>query len=214
MLSIGAPSCGNGLQLSGSNISINGAIRSNGDAALHGSSVKVSGAISYGGKQNIGSNVTSGGSQFSTDVVGSGLAWTVSDFATGGKYSAIKGYASHIGYWTVGSSGATPGVHYVIGDVMISGNAPDLIGVTIVATGTVTISGGSVLTPARSDLPTVLADGGSCRNSAIRLSGSSITWSGVLVAPNGAIAVNGSSIRGDSIVGANIQLSGANIQIG
>lgn len=207
-------SCGNGLQLSGSNIVINGGIRSNGNVMVQGSTVNVSGKISYGGTKDIGSNVTSGGVVYSAPRIEPTYAWKVSDFAPGAKYSTVTGYVSHNGQWTIGATGATRGLHYVKGDVVISGSAPDLVGVTIVATGSVTISGGSVITPTRTDLPTILAGGGSWWNSAINLSGNSISWTGVLAAPNGVVAINGSKLRGGSILAGNIQMSGSDIQIG
>jgi hypothetical protein len=63
------------------------------------------------------------------------------------------------------------------------------------------------------DLPAVLAFGGSCKQTAINLSGSSISWSGVLAAPNGVVQVNASQIRGGSILASTIQMSATDVWI-
>jgi hypothetical protein len=126
----------------------------------------------------------------------------------------MPGYTVHNGAWTVSGGGATPGVHYVIGDVTISGNAPALTGVTIVATGRIQVSGASNISPARPDLPALFAGGGSCWTSGINLSGSKIEWSGVIAAPNGVVQVNGSKVVGGRIIAGSLQLSGSDITLG
>ena len=143
----------------------------------------------------------------------SGLVWTVAEFAPGGAFSAQPGYVAHTGDWTVDGNGATPGIHYVPGNVVIADSAPDLVGVSIVATGTVSISGGSVISPAAPDVPAVLAFGGSCKKAAINLSGGSVTWSGVLAAPNGIAQINANTLRGGSVIAAAIQMSASDVVI-
>ena len=128
-------------------------------------------------------------------------------------FSTRPGYVAHIGDWTVDGNGAAPGIHFVTGNVVIADSAPDLVGVTIVATGTVTIAGGSVLSPAATDLPTVLAFGGTCKKAAISLAGGSVTWSGVLAAPNGLAQINANTLRGGSVIAAAIQMSASDVVI-
>lgn len=213
LLALGDVTCGNGVQLTGSDIEVDGDIRSNGSVMLQGSDIEVDGVISYGGSANVGKKVESEGVVRSTTPVAAGFSWTVADFAPGTAMSTEPGYVSHPGDWTAGS--AARGIHYVNGNVTISQSSLDLRGVTIVATGTVTISGSSVrLEAARSGLPTVLAGGGSCWNAGIQLSGSSVRWDGLLAAPNGLVQINGSDSRGGTVLGAAIQMSGSDIRIG
>ena len=100
------------------------------------------------------------------------------------------------------------------GDVTISGNAPALTGVTIVATGRIQVSGAAKISPARSDMPALFSAGGSCWNSGINLSGSKIEWTGVIAAPNGLVQVSSSKVDGGRIIGGAVQMSGSDIEIG
>jgi hypothetical protein len=179
---------------------------------VQGSSITVNGPISYATTKNVGGSVVSVSVVQELTPVAS-VVWTLLDFAPGGVVSTRAGYVAHIGDWALSGGGATPGIHFVAGNVVISDSAPDLVGVTIIATGTVNISGGSVLSPAAPDLPTVLAFGGTCKKAAINLSGSSVTWSGLLAAPNGIAQVNASTLRGGSVAAVAIQMSGSDIQI-
>lgn len=213
VLTLADRACGNGLQLSGSKIDIRGAIRSNGNVMLQGSDVEVDGSVSYAGTKNISNKVQAAHVVQSTDAVASGLPFTVADFAPGGRYSVTPNYAAHSGNWSVNSAAA--GIHYVSGNVTISASSLDLRGVTIVATGTVTISGSDTrLAPASPDLPAVLAGGGSCTATAVNISGSKTRWDGVIAAPNGGVQINGSEIRGGTVIGANVQMSGSDLRIG
>jgi hypothetical protein len=206
--------CGNGLQLSGSKIDINGNVRTNGSINISGSQIGVHGAISYGGSGHVGNDVSADSVAFEPLPVVAVVPWMVADFAPGALWSSMPGYIVHDGSWTVGGGGATPGIHYVVGDVTISGNAPALTGVTIVATGRIQVSGASNISPARPDLPALFAGGGSCWTSGINLSGSKIEWSGVIAAPNGVVQVNGSKVVGGRIIAGSLQLSGSDITLG
>ena len=104
-------------------------------------------------------------------------------------------------------------LHHVKGDVIIDGAVADLTELTIVATGTITVSGTSHLTPWAADLPTLLAAGGDCESSGITLSGSEVEWTGVLAAPNGELQISGSKIRGGSILAGSIKISGSDIEL-
>ncbi len=214
ILSLFGGSQGDGLQMSGSKIKITGDVRSNGDVMISGSSIAVSGTISYGGTGNIGHGVTSAGVVRSTTPVAAGLPWTIGDFAPGGRYSTSAGYVSHHDSIVISTGGLTPGIHYVAGDVTISQSAPALTGVTIVATGRITISGSSTMSPAASGLPTLLSGAGSYWTNAIQISGSNVTWTGVIAAPGGGIQISSSSISGGRLVAGNVQLSGSNITLG
>jgi hypothetical protein len=213
-LSVFGSSCGNGLQMTGSHVSVKGDLRGNGDVLLSGSSVSVTGKISYGNTAMIGRGTTSAGVVHSATPVPSGLPWKISDFAPGGVYSKVSGYVYHSDSVALSKGSLTPGVHYVAGDVVISGSSPTLTGVTIVATGRITISGSTTMTPASPSMPTLLAGGGSCWLTAIQLSGSKVTWSGIIAAPGGGIQISASETKGGRVVGGNIQLSGSQVTLG
>jgi hypothetical protein len=180
---------------------------------VQGSGVAVDGVISYAGSANVSSNVSSDGVVRDVTPVASNLDWAVADFAIRSPLDGVA-YHRHIGYWWVGGQ-VEPGIHYVAGDVQISASAVHLAGVTIVATGTVGISGsGLQLSPAAPELPTVLSGATGCYQTGINLSASSIEWSGVLAAPAGRVQVNGSNIVGGEILAGSIQMSGSNIELG
>ena len=60
----------------------------------------------------------------------------------------------------------------------------------------------------------MLSGAGSCWMNAIQISGSSVTWTGVIAAPGGGIQISSSSIKGGRLVAGNVQLSGSNITLG
>jgi hypothetical protein len=213
ILATGDGNCG-GLQLSGSSIDVLGGLRSNGDVMVQGSNVTVDGIISYGGSSNVSGRVASDGLGRDLSTTVSGLTWTVADFAVTSPLGPGVTYHRHDGDWWVGDS-VEPGIHYVDGDVQVSGSNVDLRGVTIVATGTVGVSGpGLELSPAAPDLPAVLSGASGCSRTGINLSASSVEWSGVLAAPDARVRVNGSDLRGGTILASSVQLSGSRIEIG
>ncbi len=205
--------CGNGFQLSGSQIDISGNVRTNGNINISGSQIAVHGAISYGGSGHVGTGVSADSVTHSPQPVVPVVPWLLADFLPGGRWSTVPGYTAHLGSWTVSGGGAAPGIHYVAGDVTISGNAPALTGVTIVATGRIQVSGSAKISPARTDMPALFSTGGSCWNSGINLSGSRIEWSGVIAAPNGVVQVSSSKVDGGRIIGGTVQISGSDIEL-
>jgi hypothetical protein len=213
LLATAGAGCTSGVVLTGSGIRIDGGLRSNTSVTVQAGTTTINGPISYATTKNIASSVVAASIVQEPAPVASGIVWAAADFAPGGVFSTRPGYLAHAGDWTVDGNGATPGVHYVTGNVVIADSAPDLVGVTIVATGTVTIAGGSVLSPASPDVPAVLALGGSCKKAAINLSGGSITWAGVLAAPNGIAQINANTLRGGSIIAAAIQMSATDVLI-
>ena len=98
--------------------------------------------------------------------------------------------------------------------MQINGASIDLTGVTIVATGRIKVTANTTLSPADPSLPTLFSAAGSCTQSGIQLTGNSITWSGVIAAPAGIVKINGSTLRGGTVLGAAVQVSGSNIHIG
>jgi Lamin Tail Domain len=214
VLSLASPICGSGAQLTGSKVTITGGVRSNGNVLMSGSHVSVSGTISFGGVGIIGYGTQSAGVVYSAPPVSSGLPWSISDFAPGGRYSTQPGYVAHADDIILSKGNLSPGIHYVAGNVTISESSPVLTGVTIVATGRITISGSTTMTPASPSMPTLLAGGGSCWLNAIQLSGSHITWTGIVAAPGGGIQISSSEVKGGRVIGGNVQLSGSNVTLG
>jgi hypothetical protein len=214
VLSLFGPSLGVGLQMTGSHVTINGAVRGNGNVLISGSHASVSGTISYGGIGIIDRDASMAGVVRSTPAVASGLPWQISDFAPGGRYSSMPGYVAHPDSISLTKSNLAPGIHYVAGDVNISGSSPILTGVTIVATGRITISGSTTMSPASPNMPTLLSGGGSCWLNAIELSGSHLTWTGIIAAPGGGIQISSSHVEGGRLVGGNVQLSGSHVTLG
>jgi len=200
--------------MSGSHVTIAGNVRSNGNVTFSGSAVNIAGTISYGGSSNIGNKVISLGATYSAAPVVSGLPWSIGDFAPGGRYSTLPGYVYHADSLNLSKGNLSPGIHYVAGDVNISESSPVLIGVTIVATGRINISGTTAMTPAGVGLPTLLAGGGSCWLNAIELNGSHVSWTGVIAAPGGGVQVGSSEVVGGRIVAGNISMSGSNVTLG
>jgi hypothetical protein len=213
LLATAGGGCTSGVTLTGSGIRVEGGIRSNTSVTVQAGVTTINGAISYATTKNIATSVVAASILQEPTPVVSGLVWSIADFAPGGAFSTRPGYVAHIGDWTVDGNGAAPGIHFVQGNVVIADSAPDLVGVTIVATGTVSIAGGSVLSPASGDLPTVMAMGGTCKKAAINLAGGSVTWSGVLAAPNGIAQVNANTLRGGSVIAAAIQMSASDVVI-
>jgi hypothetical protein len=142
------------------------------------------------------------------------LPWTITDFAPGGRYSSQPGYVAHADSIVMSKGNLTRGIHYVAGDVTISGSSPILTGVTIVATGRITISGSTTMSPASPGMPTLLSGGGSCWINAIQLSGSHVTWTGIIAAPGGGIQISSSQVKGGRVVGGNVQMSGSDVTLG
>ena len=213
ILATAPAACGNGLQLSGSQIDISGNVRTNGNINISGSQIAVHGAISYGGSGHVGTGVSADSVSHSPQPVVAVVPWLLADFLPGARWSSLPGYTAHLSSWTISGGGATPGIHYVAGDVTISGNAPALTGVTIVATGRIQVSGAAKISPARPDMPALFSAGGSCWNSGINLSGSKIEWSGVIAAPNGLVQVSSSKVDGGRIIGGSVQMSGSDIEL-
>jgi hypothetical protein len=213
LLATAGAGCTSGLTLTGSGIRIEGGIRSNTAVTVQASTITVNGRISYATTKNVGSGVIATSIVQEPTPVAPGSVWAVGDFAPGGGFSTRPDYVAHTGDWTVDGNGAAPGIHFVTGNLIIADSAPDLVGVTIVAAGTVNIAGGSVLSAAAADLPTVLAFGGTCKKAAINLAGGSVTWSGVLAAPNGLVQINASALRGGAVIAATIQMSASDTVI-
>jgi hypothetical protein len=213
----------NTVVMSGSGHRVIGAVHSNNQIRMTGTGHSVHGLATYAGDLSVvgtGHYFVPGrpGNPQPDSVRTFPLAWSIDDMAPGGALAQQAGdlYTVHEGKWSVSGAGVVvpPGLHYCLGDVHISGAGVTGHNVTIVARGSIDISGsGMHFTPFISGL-TFFSDKASHTN-VISISGSGSTG-GTSYAPNGKISLTGS---GGTIVGAfmgdvvAIGGSGATIQL-
>lgn len=206
IIAIGRGAC-SGIAMSASNITSSGLLRSNGDVNLWGGSVDIDGTVSYAGSTNLRSaaNIV-----HDTAVTVADLGFSVTDFAQGISRSDVDFFA-HVGRWNAGGS-PERGVHFVAGDVNVSGSDVDLDGVTIIATGSINVSGSNiVMSPAAPGLPTLVSGSWACDSAAINLSGSNIEWDGTIVALSGMVRMSASNVEGGDVVAAAVRGSASNL---
>jgi hypothetical protein len=215
VFTLGDRTCGAGINLSGAEIELTGAVRANADVNLSGSSIKVDGPISVGGTANLGRGAATGPVTGDTTVQPSPFPVAFADFQTSGAWADLVpagSYELHLGNWRI-PDGTLSGVHVVLGDVTGSGKRVELDGASIIATGTITLSGSRIsMKPFRTGWPTLMSIAGSCDSTAINLSSSDIDWRGTIVAPNGLFQANGAKIRGGSVIAVGVQASGSDVR--
>jgi hypothetical protein len=134
-----------------------------------------------------------------------GEFYALSEFAPGGRLwenAAIKTEINQGGTWM--PSGVLNGLYYVHGDVHINSATVGPDGITIAATGQIQFSSGANLRYHVGGFLLVSGAETGCGNKAIRFSGSSIQWMGVVYAPHGAVDISGSD---NNIIGAVIAQS-------
>ncbi len=155
----------------------------------------------------------------------------MSDFAPGGIYARradAEGLYTSIaspaddpdmknnGTWDPRNGRVLEGLYYVDGDVSIgSGVSFGTNGITIVATGEISFSGGVNVYYYMSGF--LLYSGhqaSNCGDNAVRISGSSGYWYGVIYAPDGGVNISASDIQvTGSIVADNIDFSGSRLDL-
>lgn len=213
LLATGTSSSCQGIEMSGSALSIVGDLRTNGKVGLYVGALTVDGTLSYGvalqpGSQQAGTVV------HEPDPVAADLPFDL-DALLGGTVPAGIDVHRHHRNVVLGSDPAK-GIHLVDGNVTVSGSGVDLQGVTVVATGTINVSGSSMTaSPAAPGLPSLATTSSSCGKAAINVSSSASTWSGAIVAPNGLVRFSGSQVTGrGSVIGAAVRASGASLSFG
>jgi len=209
LLAVGTGGCRN-IEFSASQVATGGRMRSNADIKIWGSSVEVDGPVSYGGTTNLPAapNVT-----HDTTITVADLGFEVDDFAAGLADFSTPFHVHPHDFQT--SAAVDEGVHYVVGDVNISGSSVDLTGVTIVATGRINLSGSSIdLSPADPGLPTLVSGSDACNHkAAINISASSLLWDGTIVAVDGMVRVSASTVRGGDVVAAAVRGSASSLEL-
>lgn len=156
--------------------------------------------------------------------------YRLGDFAPGGSIASRVALYTHIDSsaddadfhdgrqeWSLNGSRRTlEGLYYVEGNVQLGGNLQyGVNGVTIVATGEISGSGGALM---RYYIDGFLLISGAasdnCGSNVISISGNNSTWLGVLYAPNGGINLSGSSLTFyGAMIGDTINISGSNLRL-
>jgi adhesin HecA-like repeat protein len=209
LVSVGTGDCG-GIEMSGSKISSTGSIRSNQQLDFHGAKLDLDGTVVYGTTVTI-KNIEDYVVSQDTTPFAPVLTFALSDFIPGGSLAGGATYHLHPN-GLQGVSTLDPGVHYVVGDAQISGNKLEFEGVTIVATGSINLSGSSIaLSPAAPGLPTLMSGSNACSSAAINLSSAKINWDGTIVALDGLVRTSGSKLDGGDIIAAAIRSSGSEL---
>lgn len=156
--------------------------------------------------------------------------YRLTDFAPGGsvavraeRYSAISSSADDPDFrdgqnvWALNGTNRTlEGLYYVEGDVVLGTNVNfSPVGVTIVATGQISGSGGVSL---KYYIDGILFMSGhesrNCGENGVSVSGNRSTWLGVLYAPRAGVNISGSnlSIYG-ALIGDTIDISGSSLRL-
>lgn len=231
------------LSLTGSTKTINGGIFSNGDMTINGPNTTVNGSVEYRGTFN--SNAGVSGERYFGSAKEYPLDLVIGDFHSGGSYRSDPNFFSAGGNritnsWMVSNGHATgnnanititrSGIYY--SSYTGGQDAIDLKGVvtapgvrvTFVADGTIQVVGNADITgyaPIASGAYTPIlffSNAGTppaCNTNAIKFSGSNMTWSGLMFAPNGAIEMSSSSnvsVDG-SIIANTVSVQGSDFQI-
>jgi hypothetical protein len=202
-----------GVEMSGAKASIAGGLRTNGTVGLYVGKLTMSGTMSYGVAIQPGSQ--QGGSVVHEPTpVSADLPYDLQALLDGDLPAGVTVHR-HTKNVVLGAKPAK-GVHLVRGDVTLPGSHVDLDGVTVLATGVINVSGSSMTaSPAAPGLPSLATTSSACGRAAINLSGSSSTWSGAIVAPNGLVRASGSEIVGRGpVVAAAVRISSASIALG
>ncbi len=204
------------LLIPGSSSVFTGAVHSNSDLQVSGSNNTFNGAATYSCDVLVGGqNNTFTSSPAKAQIVSLAQNYTYSDFPC--TYTFTKGVnlQSHNEVW-VGNNPTSKqlkdGVYCSTQDIQLGGQK--ITGnVTLVAAGEVKISGSDFnLTPYYED---ILAFSAASSGSAIDMSGSGGSWTGLIYAPDGAVKLQGSnnlSVSG-SVVADRVIISGSNFSI-
>jgi PKD repeat protein len=189
---------------SGSGAKIKGNVNSNGGVTMSGSNNAIDGIVYYVSK------LTISGSK-DTFIRPMPVSFALADYQPGGK-EAVKAQNAgkyHLvnGSFNVSTSGTVlDGLYYVKGNVALSGSS--IKGTfTVVAEGTISISGSAMNSIAYSGGLLLFANG-----SSLAISGSNSTLGGIIYVPKGQIAISGNKING-GLFGDKITLSGSNMVI-
>jgi subtilase family serine protease/prenyltransferase beta subunit/formylmethanofuran dehydrogenase subunit C len=189
------------LDISGSDKQVNGSVHSNATIRIVGNNNDITGPATA-----VGTVTVKGSGHDLTEQQPNAPIQTMPVYDM--NYYRTNANYTHNGTWHIKkNSNIQPGIHYVNGDVKITGK--DITAnVTIVATGDIRITGKSPkLTTADSENNMLLFSGGD-----IHLSGNSANLRGIIYAPNGdcQITSSGETITG-AVIANTVDISGSGI---
>lgn len=237
--------CQNTIQWSGANAVVTGNVHSNNDVLVSGQNNLINGDLSYvttidGQSDKITYNPPPPDNPIQTYPLSLPVVFDVEDYAPGGeKANQADAFGQYYNCdcemnstWlsNQGLLTSSPpnnilqdGLYYTTGNINI--NTSNLIGnnITLVAEGTITITGASNdLLPFMDDLllftPLEYSTSSNvCNTAVITIAGSSASWGGIIYAPNGLVEMSGSQSENaeywGSILANTIRLSGAQMNI-
>jgi len=233
------------LDLTGATKTINGGIFSNGDLKINGPNTTINGDINYRGNftSNAGPGVTGPAEQVFGSPKAYPLDLEITEFQPNGpRHLADPTHYFHsapsIGIdnnWMTSNGHATgnnSNIEIIHAGIYYSDHAIDLKGVTtngvtvtfvsegqIHIIGDADITGYAALTPGAYS-PLLLFSNAetppSCSTNAMQFSGSNMTWTGLIYAPNGEVQMSSSSSNATvngSIIGYSVNISGSDFAI-
>jgi Putative Flp pilus-assembly TadE/G-like len=242
----GADSCPSGgaieLDLTGATKTINGGIFSNGDLKINGVNTIINGEIEYRGNFQTNAGVTA--DPYFGSPKNYPLDLDITEFRPGGTRQASdpsyyffaapstdidNGWMTSNGHATGNNANIVidqSGIFYSPAAIDLKGvtTAPG-VSVTFVAEGQVHVIGDADITgyapvSAGGYSPLILFSNAStpasCSTNAIQFSGSNMTWTGLIFAPNGEVQMSSSSTNATvngSIIGYSVNISGSDFEI-
>jgi hypothetical protein len=223
--------CANTINWSGGSYTVNGNLHTNNDINVSGTGNVLNGRAEYQSgdfptSDHLALN-PSANNPITTTTRPYPIQYDLADYQPGGR-AAVAAQATNNYYpiTTVNNFPACPpdGLYYVsdsAGHLNLSINSTCGGGnhrITIVSRGTINISGGSSnYSPFIDALLFYSTSANACNNGtpAISMSGSNNTWSGIVYAPNGEIAMSGSgntTLTG-SLIGNTLNMSGSSLTL-
>jgi Putative Flp pilus-assembly TadE/G-like len=242
----GAGACASGgaieLDLTGATKTINGGIFSNGDLMINGPNTAINGEIEYRGSFQTNAGVTA--DRYFGSPKNYPLDLDIAEFRPGGSRQASdpsnyffsapstdidNGWMTSNGHATGNNANIVidqQGIFYSPAEIDLKGvtTAPGVT-VTFVAEGQIHVIGEADITgyaavSAGGYSPLILFSNAStppsCSTNAIQFSGSNMTWTGLIFAPNGEVQMSSSSTNATvngSIIGYSVNISGSNFEI-
>lgn len=242
----GADACPSGgaieLDLTGATKTINGGIFSNGDLKINGPNTVINGEIEYRGSFQTNAGVTA--EPYFGSPKNYPLDLDIIDFRPGGTRQASdpsnyffaapstdidNGWMTSNGHASGNNANIVidqQGIYYSPTAIDLKGvtTAPG-VNVTFVAEGQIHVIGEADITgyapvSAGGYSPLILFSNAStppsCSTNAIQFSGSDMTWTGLIFAPNGEVQMSSSSTNATvngSIIGYSVNISGSNFEI-
>ncbi len=228
----GSSSCGDAIQISGSDIAIDGGVHSNDDIVVSGSDNSLTGGTVSAGSLNVsGSGNTFTPAPVAGAVEPYPVTFDIADYAPGGP----KAIAAGATYYNAGSNKIDMGwlisqglydpVTAVLADgLYYTSDEIDLSGSGVTGAATFVTSGGEIgFSGSNHDLRPWDSEGllafsnrtGSCSNQVVKFSGSGSSWAGIVYAPNGQIEMSGSgnSNVDGALIGMAVKIGGSNASI-